>query len=807
MPAFGDLLRQHRVAAGLSQEQLAERSGLSPNGVSALERGVRQRAYRGTVSALADALGLSPERGHEFHAAARGPSDRINSGSRSSPVTNLVSQQSALIGRDREIDDVDAAIATARCVTISGPGGIGKTRVAREAAARFMRRRSIDAWFIDLASSNDATEIPRAIAAAVGLRRPSGDIQHLIASLRSRELLLVLDNCEHLLSGVTRLVGELLRDCPNVSILCTSRERLHRRDETVYQLDPLPVPPNRMLDPADVQKFPAVSLFIERMAAADPHYAATPDRVAIAANICRHLDGIPLAIELAAARAPALGIGMLRARLQEHVFFSADDVTVPERQRTMSATISWSVNLLDEAEKTLLLRLTVFAGSFTMEAAEDVCRGSAFTRSPVSDTLARLIHKSLVTLVPGDEPQRYRLLESVRSYAREQATAEELRESRTRHAGWIATIADRAHAARETVPGDVLTQRLLATLDDTRLALDWALGDECSDETLAAQIVGGMRIVWLYSGSREECRRFGLAALERLDENRHPEIASRLLLALFQSTHGAEMRKIVERAIPIFERLGDRRSIVATQSHMIFECARYGDLADAEAAARVAEPMVITLEGTQSRLYANFSTVRGFLRVRQARYADAMTDYRNAQHINEVLGEYLQVLMDEINLSEVEYLRGDPQGAIDRLVAARVRPEFEPHASTLDAPEANLHFLCGDIERAAQLAAAGLEAAVDFDAAQVAFTIQTLAGVAAAGGHAREGARLLAFADRWFDKEHFARDPVVQKARDVIARVIGEQLDAETVATIVAAAARSDEQDIVREALVVERRL
>ncbi|HEY1428774.1 MAG TPA: helix-turn-helix domain-containing protein, partial [Candidatus Tumulicola sp.] len=506
MPAFGELLREHRTAAGLSQEELAERSGLSANGVSALERGVRRRAYRATVSALADALELPPDLARELHASARGTGDRAKS-PHSAVSTNLAPRYDRLIGREREIDDVNAAMASARCVTITGPGGIGKTRVAREVAAHVMQQRSIDTWFIDLASINDTEAIPRIIAVEIGLRRRANDIASLVSSLRTRELLLVLDNCEHLLVGVAPLVRELLRECPDVSILCTSRERLSQTNEAVYQLAPLAVPPSRGPSAAAYDTFPAVSLFLTRMAMADSHYAATPDRVAIVAEICRRLDGIPLAIELAAARAPALGLGILHARLQEHLFFSADDVTVPERQRTMSATIAWSVNLLDESERTLLRRLTVFAGAFTIEAVEEVCRDSSSGRSPISDTLARLIHKSLVTIDSESEPRFYRLLESVRACVRDQATSEGRIELQLRHARWIASIADRAHATRRDLPGDALLQRLLPTLSDARLAIEWALSDACTDSTLAARIVGGMRIVWLYNGYREECRR------------------------------------------------------------------------------------------------------------------------------------------------------------------------------------------------------------------------------------------------------------------------------------------------------------
>jgi predicted ATPase/DNA-binding XRE family transcriptional regulator len=804
VPVFGDLLRQYRVAAGLSQEDLAERAGLSPNGVSALERGVRQRAYRGTVCALADALGLSADLDREFHAAAREPSNRIQPNG-NPPSTNLILQRTALIGRATEIAEIHSAIASRHCVTITGVGGVGKTRVAREAAVHFMKVRNRDAWFIDLASINDATAVPQTIASVIGARRQCGDSKSLVSWLRSRELLVVLDNCEHLISGIAPLVADILRDCSAVSIVCTSRERLHQPNEIVYHLEPLAIPPNRMLTAKAIQEFSAVILFLERMATADPHYTPTPDRTAIAADICRRLDGIPLAIELAAARAPALGIGILRDRLQEHMFFSADDVTVPERQRTMSATISWSVNLLDNRERSLLRSLTAFAGSFTMEAVEAVCR-SETTGPSVADTLARLIHKSLVAIVPDDEPRRYRLLESVRSYARDQATRQQRKELRARHARWIADIAEHAHAVRNSIPGDALVQRLLPTLNDTRVALNWALGDECLDVTLAARIVGGMRIVWLYTGYREECRRFGLAALEHIDELRHPEVASRLLLALFQSTHGAEMRKIIARATPVFKRLGDRRSIAATQSHLVFEYARYGDLAGAEAAAQTAEPMVRALEGERSRLYANFLSVRGFLRVRQKRYDECWTDICEARRINEDLGEFLQVLMNEIDLSEIEYLRGDSEAALQRLIEARHKPAFDAHADALDAPEANLRLLKGDVVVAARLAAMSLEAALDCDSSQVAYAIQTLAGVAAVSGMPREATRLLGFADNWFDKEHFSRDPIVHVARTFIAATIARQLPAETTATILDAAGRAREGDIVGEAFAIEAR-
>ncbi|MGY1620236.1 ATP-binding protein [Geodermatophilus sp. SYSU D00691] len=392
---FAEQLRRFRERAALTQEELAERAGVTAKAISALERGERRRPYPHTVRALADALGLDDADRDTLSAAARptAPAE--------TPVTSSVPLPAApLIGRTRERDELSALLrdGSTRLVTLTGPGGVGKTTLALDVA-----RAHENVTVVELAPVTEARLVLPTLARALGVRQLADPlIDAVVAQLGDREHLVVLDNLEHVLDAAGD-VADLLARAPGLTVLATSRAPLRIRAEREYPLTPLPVPGST--HPDDVGRSPAAQVFLDRARAAGREIRLSSAATDVAA-ICRRLDGLPLALELAAAHARFLDPAALLARLDQ-VVAEPRSRDLPARQRTIGATLDWSHDLLTSAEQVLLRRLSVFAGGFPLEAAEQVSGGD------VLPALGGLVEQSLVVAEPG----RYRMLEPIRQYA------------------------------------------------------------------------------------------------------------------------------------------------------------------------------------------------------------------------------------------------------------------------------------------------------------------------------------------------------------------------------------------------------
>ena len=422
---FGAHLRALRRAAGLTQEELAARAGLTANGVSALERGARTRPYPHTVRSLADALGVASDDRHRLMAAAT----RATDGEEPVAGTAVVPDQrvpaptspvvlpvppTALVGRQGEITDVVSLVSQpgVRLVTLTGTGGVGKSRLALEVA-----RRSASTTYVALASLTDPALVPSAIAEALDLPDAAGSgAAALVDALREHGGVLVLDNFEHLLAAAD-VVADLLTGCPKLTVLVTSRAALRIRGEREFAVTPLELPSARHdRDPAEVTGSPAGRLFLDRARSVLPGFEVTGDNAADVAAICRRLGGLPLALELAAAKVKLLAPRDLLTRLDTalSVGWTRD---LPKRQRTMRATLDWSYRLLTPEEQTLFRHLALFAGRFRLEAAEALV-GPMVGADRVLELVSGLVEQSLLTVshVAG-KGTRYSLLEPVRQYA------------------------------------------------------------------------------------------------------------------------------------------------------------------------------------------------------------------------------------------------------------------------------------------------------------------------------------------------------------------------------------------------------
>jgi predicted ATPase/DNA-binding XRE family transcriptional regulator len=444
--AFGSLLRRYRIAAGLSQEGLAERARISMQAVGALERGHRRAPQRETLSLLIEALALDAEQRASFEAVARRSAARaIGRGVTEGPwptpelpmlplaLTNFVGHESAL----REVAEL---LRTHRLVTLTGPGGIGKTRIALEIGNAAIDSGTV-VRLVELAAVAQPEHVASSIAAALGMQTISREavLDSVARYFRRERVLLVLDNCEHVIAEAARVAEFLLRACPMLRILATSREALRVAGEIVYRVPPLVVPALGEAGTLDAHRagvFSAIALFVERAQTADRRFLLTDENAGSIGRICAQLDGMPLAIELAAARVNVLSVESIAKRLDSRfALLARGDRNAPARHQRMWHTIAWSYELLSEVERRVFERLSIFRGGCTLGVAEAVCVGEGVTALQVFESLTSLADKSLAIADTSEAETRYRMLESFREFAREQcARHEDLRELSKRHA-------------------------------------------------------------------------------------------------------------------------------------------------------------------------------------------------------------------------------------------------------------------------------------------------------------------------------------------------------------------------------------
>jgi predicted ATPase len=780
------------LAAGLSQDFLADRAQMSAAAVSALERGTRRAPYRATVALLAEALGLSAEQRAALESAAENARARsvrreLTAGQ---PANNLPTQLTSFIGREDELAELSALMTDHRLVTVTGSGGVGKTRAALEVAARSLPASGDEVWFVDLASLFDGALIASKIASVlqVAFDEQADPVLALARRLKGRRSLLILDNCEHLVADAAAAAKTILQNCPHIKILATSRERLGIAGELVYRLPSLPIPDVSLNDAQQARSYAALELFVDRATFSEPRFVPTEQRIRVIADICRRLEGMPLAIELAAAHLPTLGLNGLRARLRERVVLPGGARDLPQRQRTMLATIAWSYDLLTEPERVLLRRIAIFAGGFTLEAAQAVCAGELLEAAAIPDILSSLVDKSLVNVVLAGEVARYVLLETVRSFGLERLDdAGEAALLARRHGQWFAAFADRAEAAYRKMARTRLTE-LLPELDNVRAALDWALKSQSEDDAvLGGWIAGGLRAIWIIPGWHDECRHWVEAALERIDETRYPLVAARLLRALVQVTHGDAMEAAAARATPLFERVGDRLGLALQDTFVAMNSVRRGKLEEAERLLARAETIFVDEKVQDSVLYVNFLSCRAWLRIRQGKFVEARADAEQSEALCKVTGEEIASLASSEVLAEVEHAAGDVKRAARVLEEALARQSVSP-ASALDiAAQSSLacyRLLLGDLDGAESTGKEALGRSRGRQLYTSYWTIQLLAAVATLRGRPRVAARLMGFVDAWIASGGWRRSLLAQRTYDILNASLREQLSSEQIAML-----------------------
>jgi non-specific serine/threonine protein kinase len=414
-------------------------------------------------------------------------------------------QPTSFVGRQQEIDQLLGLLADTRLLTLTGAGGCGKTRLALEVAARAMPRYSDGVWLVQLAPLSEGVLVARAAASVLEVAESPGRslVDVLGAALSRRDLLLVLDNCEHLMAASADLIAYLLGTCPRVRMLATSRERLNVAGETVWRVPPLSFPSSFGPAPGELPghsvadrllQCEAVELYVRRARSVQADFQLTDETAAAVGKICQQLEGMPLAIELAAARTPVLSPHQIAARLDDCFgLLSGGTRGAPERQRTLRATLDWSYALLSPSEQHVLSRLSVFGGGWTLEAAEAVCSDGDLGGHDVLDLLAQLVDKSLIWVERQSGEPRFRFLETIRQYARERLDASsDGPRVRDRHRDWYLRLAERAEPELWGAEVRTWLDRLDTEHDNLRAALQWCL---------ATDLEGGLRLagsLWLF---------------------------------------------------------------------------------------------------------------------------------------------------------------------------------------------------------------------------------------------------------------------------------------------------------------------
>jgi len=559
------------------------------------------------------------------------------------PRHNLPVALSSFIGRERERERVGELLAAYRLVTLVGTGGVGKTRLALAVAEDRLASNPDGVWLVELAPLADPALVPTALAQVLGLREEAGRpiLETLSNYLKEKSLLLVLDNCEHLVAACAALASALLRACPDLRILATSREALAVAGEHRYRAPSLSVPDPRHLPPPELAgSYEAVRLFVERAAERRDDFTLTPGNARVVAEVCARLDGVPLAIELAAARVGSLSVESIAARLDDRFkLLTGGGRDLPNRQRTLRAALDWSWDLLAEGEQALLARLAVFAGGWTLDAAEAVCAGDDLEAWAVLDALDALVSKSLVQAdESGEEAGRYRLLETIRQYATERLGERgEAAAMRYRHLAWCLDLAEQAFEPLMGPDQAAWLVRLETEHDNLRAALAWAR--ERGAVELGVRLAGPLWRFWWLHGHLSEGRAWLEAALSAGEGSdpgaRGTALNGAGILARYQGAY-ERATALHEEALAIHRSIEDTAGIANTLNNLGMVAYQQGEY---ERATLLHEEALTLRRALEDRRGIAFSLNNlGLVAEARGEYARAATMHEEALALQRALG-------------------------------------------------------------------------------------------------------------------------------------------------------------------------
>jgi len=501
-------------------------------------------------------------------------------------ANNLPAQTTSFVGRESDIELATNLLNTSRMVTLTGIGGTGKTRLSLQVAANLIEQYADGVWFVELASVSDPSRVSNTLAEVLNVSEMPGQstITSLKDFLQNKNMLVVLDNCEHVLDACADVATNLLKSCPNVQILASSREELGVRGETVCAIAPLPLP-EQQTDVDTLLNIPSVELFIERARLAKPNFDLTTDNAEAIAYICQRLDGIPFALELAAARVKTLPPQKLVERLDDRFrYLTSGRREEPDHHQTLRATIDWSYDLINDSEKILLNRLSVFQGRFILEAAEAICSNEDLDELLVMDDLSRLVQKSLVEVDEQHDELFYRLLETVRQYAQEKLEATEAVDKlKDQHLKFFADLANNIDSQVEGVD-EVLWYRKFHLLHDNfRAALHWGL--QHKNASYVYETCKSLASFWFVHGHMVEAQSWMLQALQQR-EGVPQDLQAEILLWAGNYTvdlgDNEAGRDLIQESMAISQEINDQNGIASALTNLGVATNNLGDLEGAK---------------------------------------------------------------------------------------------------------------------------------------------------------------------------------------------------------------------------------
>jgi predicted ATPase/DNA-binding XRE family transcriptional regulator len=711
--SLAGLIRQLRGSVGLTQEELADRAGISVRTISDIERGLRRSLYRDTAQRLAEALEVEEEDRPHFVALARGRIKRPRPGSpfrlsqdASSLFATIPRAPTRLIDREPEQDLLIKAFAdrSIRLLTLTGPGGIGKTRVAAEAALRAQGMFRDGVFFLSLSSVQEADRVLPLIARALGLvALESPNVAETAEQVGDAEILVVLDTFEHLIESAFA-VDKLLASCSGLTLLVTSREALHLRSEQVIPLSTLELPAE---GDTDLSSTSSTALFLERARAVKPDLRLDEQAARFLVDICRRLDGLPLALELAASRVQHMSLLTLRDQLESRLrVLTRGPADLPPRQRTMRDTIAWSYDLLDPTEQSLLRAISVFVGGWTLEGADKIW-GSTTSDRDTLGTISALVDKSLVVVADPEGPEpRYDMLGVIAEYAAEQREQHgETQALHSAHSLFFLSLAERAEDEMGGSAQEFWYRRLLVDHDNLRKALQWTISQGRAQ--VAVRIAGALWQFWRAEGHFSEGRAWVEKALQAAPDAPKEYRAKALWGAAWLAFHQDDLR-----------------------------------------AAHAYSEQLLALNDEQDRtiMRRNALTVKGMLSLAEGRYGAALVPLTASVEICEQIGRTWHLATSKLNLALASMHARRPDDASRLLREARdlyLELGDERFIARVYVYLGHLALLEEEEKKAKDLFSEGLRRFSRLgDQAGIAESLEGLASVSAAEGRTEQAALL-----------------------------------------------------------------
>jgi predicted ATPase/class 3 adenylate cyclase len=714
-------------------------------------------------------------------------------------ANNLPTQLTTFIGRETEVAAVKRLLSGSRLTTLTGSGGCGKTRLAIQVASEMQTGYPNGVWLVELAPVADPALVPLTVVAVLGLmddgHRPALEI--LTDFIHVKTLLLVLDNCEHVIDACAQLSEALLRACPKLGILASSREALGIAGESSYRVPSLAVPEPGQLPPLEtLARLGAVRLFVERAALARPGFALTAQNASAIAQICQRLDGIPLAIELAAARVRALSAEEINARLDDRFrLLTGGSRTALPRQQTLRALIDWSYSLLSEPERLLFKRLAVFVGGWTLAAAEKVCSDNGLDPATVLDTLSRLVDKSLVVAEEAASETRYSRLETIRQYSREKfAETDEVAVVRDRHLAYYVQFSEMAEEHVQGREAILWSRRLEAEQDNLRAAMEWGLA---RNPDSALRMVGALGFFWNAGGYSAEGLRWTQQALDRVAASAPPEGADApdrlmakakalcgLAWAYVSQGDNKNALQLVQQSVALYRQGADLDKRGLSYALTILAQTQYflGERDEADAFLKEA----IALARAAHDVYGEIRAMVILVRVRAIMYGDLESARAYAEEGIRLAREaglgYLASVMS-YNLGLLAAYRLEAEEARLRFgEAIAAFEETRAHFNILLAKSdlAHLERNVGNYPRALELYRETITAFRDVgQRGAVAHQLECFAFIAIAQNQFDRGVRLLGAAEAWRERGGTSMTPEELVSYQKQVAIAGRQMDSE----------------------------